>query len=110
MSDNNHEHQDWTPVTFTKNKQTKVDDRTHTQVSNDRLTVRALDVDDHVAAPSISKSLQSRILTARTSRKKTRKDFAKTLNVKESDVAGWETGKLKPNDQQLRLLSKLYHF
>ena len=102
MADNNIGHQDWEPVTFSKNKPKTEDQRTHTQVSNDRLTVRALDVDECVKRPSITKSMQTRIISARTNCKKSRKEFARSLNVKEADVTAWETGKSKPNDQQLR--------
>ncbi len=109
MTDNR-EHQDWTPVTFSKNKPKPVDQRTHTQISNDRLNARALDVDECVKRPTITKSMQNRIISARTNCKKNRKDFARSLNVKESDVTSWETGKSKPNDQQLRLLDKIYKF
>ena len=110
MTDSNLEHQDWEPVTFNKNKHKSEDQRTHTQVSNDRLTVRALDVDEGVKRPSITKSMQARIISARTNSKKNRKEFARSLNVKESDVTSWETGKTKPNEQQLRQLNKVYKF
>ena len=103
-------HQDWEPVSFSKNKPKAEERRAPIQISNDRLTVEALDVDDYVKRPSITKSMQSRILSARTNCKKNRKDFAKSLNVKEADVTAWETGKSKPNDQQLRLLNKVYKF
>ena len=104
------DHQDWEPIIFEKVKPKPEDQRTHTQVSNDRLNVRAMDVDECVKRPTISKSMQARIIAARTSHKKNRKDFAKSLSVKEADVASWETGKSKPNNQQLRLLNKIYNF
>ncbi len=117
--------QDWTPVVIKKNQ--KINTKNATEVNraiqqgvaietvkkhnaggnkNDSNNVNSAklekyDEDETIKIKHVSYEIAQKIQQGRLAKKMTRKDLAQRLNVKESVIAEYETGKAIPNGQLL---------
>ena len=97
-------HQDWENIVF-KGKE----DSQTVQKQNPPGTAkfRVLDSEDPPPPETIKICIAIAIQQARQAKKLTRKQLAKGLNIKESVITEYETGKAIPNNQVLRNIGNI---
>jgi len=95
--------QDWTPLVLNKPK-TK-----HSSSIKDASSIKEYNnlLNDDYVAKNININISNQIKNARCSKSLTQKQLANRLNVKESVINNYESGKIIPNNHTLNQISKI---
>jgi ribosome-binding protein aMBF1 (putative translation factor) len=93
--------QDWTPVVLRKNKP-----KTTVQHSPGFKKQQNILSDDPETPKILGSEVGKQILQARNAKKITQVDLARQINVQATVIRDYETGKIVPNKQILRLIGQ----
>ena len=93
------DHQDWNTVIFSKEKKyTPEQIKAHEEKQKIKLEKKKAEENEVRAPPKVNFELKKAIMQARISKKMSQKDLATRINVPVNTIAGYENGKIVPNN------------
>jgi len=95
------EHQDWKPVVFTKDykkEYTPQQIKEYEEKQKAKLEQKKAEENEIKVPPKVDFELKKALMQARVSKKMSQKELANRLNVPVNTIAGYENGKIIPNN------------
>ena len=103
-------HQDWTPVVFTKNVQkvyTEKQIKEYEEKQKQKLEKKK-EKENEIQKPlKVNFELKKALMQARLSKKMSQKDLANKLNVSVNTISDYENGKIIPNNAFIAKMEKV---
>ena len=102
------EHQDWKTVILTKKRvYTPEETKAYEEKQKLKLEKKKAEENEVKAPPKVNFELKKAIMQARIAKKMSQKDLATRLNVPVNSIAGYENGKIIPNNAFIVKIEKV---